>query len=122
VETYAVQSTENWIEDFGSAELRDGAATVSIDPLFAQTVNTDVAYHVYLTPNGDTQGLYVTEKQPGSFVVRETGGGRSSIAFDYRIVAKRKGHEAERLVDVTEQNRRLHEAILKPTPKPSAGN
>ena len=95
---------------------------MSIDPLFAQTVNTDVAYHVYLTPNGDTQGLYVTEKQPGSFVVRETGGGRSSIPFDYRIVAKRKGHEAERLVDVTEQNRRLHEAILKPTPKPSAGN
>jgi hypothetical protein len=117
VETYAVQSTENWIEDFGSGELRAGVATVTIDPEFAQTVNTEISYHIYLTPNGDTKGLYVTEKQPGSFVVREAGGGQSNIAFDYRIVAKRKGHESERLVDVTEQNRRLREAMLKHMPQ-----
>lgn len=37
-----------------------------------------------------------------SFVVRELGGG-TSIAFDYRIMAKRKDFEQFRLVDRTEQ-------------------
>jgi hypothetical protein len=103
VETYAVESSENWFEDFGSSKLVNGAATVTIDSTFAGTVNTDVSYHVYLTPNGDSKGLYVTNKGAGSFEVHESGGGSSSIAFDYRIVAKRRGHEAERLVDVTER-------------------
>ena len=38
-----------------------------------------------------------------SFEVRESGGGTASIAFDYRIVAKRRGFEAQRLTDVTEK-------------------
>ena len=35
--------------------------------------------------------------------MHELGGGKSDIAFDYKIVAKRTGHESERLVDVTEK-------------------
>jgi hypothetical protein len=34
--------------------------------------------------------------------VRESGGGTSTLSFDYRIVAKRRGYEALRHVDVTE--------------------
>jgi hypothetical protein len=58
-------------------------------------------YHVFVTPNGDCKGLYVAQKSAASFVVRELGGGTSSIAFDYRIMAKRKGFEQARLVDKT---------------------
>jgi hypothetical protein len=47
--------------------------------------------------------LYVTAKTASGFEVRELGGGKSSIAFEYRIMAKRVGHEGERLVDVTER-------------------
>ena len=36
-------------------------------------------------------------KTPTSFEVRELGGGDASIAFDYRIVAKRLGYEDVRL-------------------------
>jgi hypothetical protein len=39
------------------------------------------------------------------FEVRESGGGTSSLSFDYRIVAKRRGYEAQRLTDVTERFR-----------------
>jgi hypothetical protein len=60
-------------------------------------------YHVFLTPNGDCKGLYVAQKLPTSFVVRELGGGTASIAFDYRIMAKRKGYEQIRLADRTRQ-------------------
>lgn len=101
VETYAVQSAENWFEDAGSGELVNGVARVNLEPLFGQTVNTGIEYHVLLTPDGDCNGLYVTNKTATGFEVHELSGGRSSIAFEYRIMAKRVGHETERLVHVT---------------------
>jgi hypothetical protein len=103
VETYAVQSPENWMEDFGSGQLEKGVAVVTVDPAFAETVTGDANYHVFLTPRGDSKGLYVINATPTTFEVRESGGGTSSLAFDYRIVAKRRGFEAQRLVDVTER-------------------
>jgi hypothetical protein len=63
----------------------------------------DSSYHVFITPNGDSKSLYVISKTPTTFEVRESGGGTSSLSFDYRIVGKRRGFEAQRLVDVTER-------------------
>lgn len=98
----AVHSAEDWFEDAGSGQLSGGAAVVNIDSMFGETVNTGVEYHVFLTPNGDCKGLYVAQKSAASFVVRELGGGTSSIGFDYRIMAKRKGFEQVRLADRTQ--------------------
>jgi hypothetical protein len=107
VRTFATQSTESWFEDAGSGTLSAGVAHVTLDHTFAETVNANVDYHVFLTPNGDCKGLYIASKGPEGFEVRELGGGKSSIAFDYRIMAKRRGHEAERLTDVTDHEK-LH--------------
>jgi len=101
--TYAMQSAENWLEDAGSGQLSNGSARIELDPAFAQTVNAAVEYHVFLTPKGDSEGLYVSNETPQGFEVREQHGGHSSIAFDYRIMAKRKGYENVRLEDVTER-------------------
>jgi hypothetical protein len=101
VALYAIEGPENWFEDAGSAELTNGTATVELEPTFGQTVNTALDYHVFLTPNGDCKGLYIAQKSTTSFIVRELGGGNSSIAFDYRIMAKRKGYENIRLADKT---------------------
>lgn len=103
VALYSVQSPENWFEDFGSGALSNGSATVTLDPTFAQTVNTGTEYHVFLTPKGDCKGLYVANESAAGFEIRELGGGNSSVAFDYRIVAKRAGFENVRLADVTTQ-------------------
>ncbi|HXJ96528.1 MAG TPA: hypothetical protein VMT20_27125 [Terriglobia bacterium] len=100
VALYAVESPENWFEDFGIGQLRGGAAEVALDPEFLQTVDTASDYHVFLTPRGDCHGLYVASTTPGGFQVRELGGGSASIAFDYRIVAKRRGFETVRLEEV----------------------
>jgi hypothetical protein len=54
-------------------------------------------YYVSLTPLGDTRGLYVNAKSPAGFAVRETQGGRSGIAFDYRIVAHPSDANTDRL-------------------------
>jgi hypothetical protein len=113
VETYAVQSAENWIEDYGAATLSHGVAVVRIDSTFAKTINTGMDFHVFLTPGGDCKGLYVTNKTADSFEVRELGGGVSSISFDYKIVAKRRGFETQRLVDVTERDRQMQEHLPK---------
>jgi len=117
VETYSVQSAESWMEDFGSGSLENGRASIPIDPTFADAANTAVEYHVFLTPDGDCKGLYIANKTATGFEVHELGGGSSSIAFEYRIVAKRKGHEGERLTDVTERfNREKEAASHAPTP------
>jgi hypothetical protein len=81
--------------------------SIALDPTFAQTVNLGVDYHVFLTPNGDCKGLYVSQKSATSFEVHELGSGSSSVAFDYRIMAKRSGYENARLADVTEQYQKI---------------
>jgi len=101
VALYAVEAPENWFEDFGFGTLAAGAATVSLEPTFAQTVNTATEYHVFLTAKGDCKGLYVANETPAGFEVHELGGGQSNVAFDYRIIARRKGYENIRLADMT---------------------
>ena len=112
----SVQSPEAWSEDAGSGQLTGGQAVVNIESVFGQTINTGVEYHVFLTPNGDCKGLYVAEKSASSFVVKELGGGTSSIAFDYRIMAKRKSFENVRLADVTKAS------TIRKRPVKSAAN
>jgi hypothetical protein len=100
---YAVEAPENWFEDFGSGKLVDGVATVALDPAYSQTVNVNVSYHVFVTPKGDCEGLYVAKETPAGFEVHELRGGKSNVDFDYRIVARRRGYEAVRMADVTGQ-------------------
>lgn len=101
VRLYAMEAAENWFEDAGSAQLVNGKAAIRLEQLFAQTVNGDVDYHVFLTPNGDCEGLFVASKGAGGFEVRELHRGHSNISFDYRIMARRKGYENVRMEDVT---------------------
>ena len=97
----AIESPENWFEDFGSAQLVNGVAVVQLDPDFIQTVNAEKNYRVFPVPNGDCKGLYVTNKTANSFEVHELGGGTSNVSFDYRITAIRKNYEAVRFADHT---------------------
>lgn len=102
---YAIESPEVWFEDFGTASLEKGKATVAFDPLFAETVNLSEGYHVFLTPLAEEPVLlFVTAKSAGGFTVQGTtlDGRPAQAAFDYRIVAKRLGYEDVRLAPATE--------------------
>jgi hypothetical protein len=92
-----MESPELWFEDFGSGQLRDGMGEVALDSTFALAANMEPGYHVFLTPKGDCEGLYVANETATGFEVRELRGGKSSVAFDYRIVAKRRGYEGVRM-------------------------
>jgi len=97
VKVFSMESPEVWFEDFGAGQLMGGITTVSLDRKFTQTVNLAKGYHVFVTPKGDCKGLFVANETKDGFEVRELGGGQSSVAFDYRIVAHRNGYEAMRL-------------------------
>lgn len=85
------------IDDFGEAQLVDGRATVTLSADFANVVDRHANYLVFITPEGDSHGLYVTDKTTAGFSVRENGNGHSSLAFSYRIVAKPYGVTKPRL-------------------------
>ncbi len=109
VKLYGVASPENWFEDFGSGQLSGGSAQIALDPAFASTVNTGEAYHVFLTPRGDCEGLYVGATTAAGFEVRELHHGTSNISFDYRIGAKRRGYESVRLEDITDRMNKMRQ-------------
>jgi hypothetical protein len=94
---YATLATESWVEDFGTGQLVNGQAMVRLDPTFVSLVRSDQPYHVYLTPRGDCKGLFVGVAGGEGFTVGELQGGRSGVAFDYRVVAQRADISAPRL-------------------------
>jgi hypothetical protein len=95
--SYAPRQTVPSIDDFGEAQLVNGRAYVPLSADFANVVDGRAGYLVFLTPEGDNKGLYVTQKTHAGFVVRESQGGHSSVAFSYRIVAKPFGVDQPRL-------------------------
>lgn len=110
----AIESPKNWFEDFGSAQLVGGVATVRFDARFMQTVNSGVEYHVFLTPNGDCKGLYVNQKTATDFEVRELGNGNSNVKFDYRITALRKNYEKVRFADHSREFPLTRDGSIRP--------
>lgn len=95
--SYAPRESSPTMEDFGEAQLIDGSAYVRIDSAFANAIDQSKDYLVFVTPDGDNKGLYIATRSPLGFAVRESGGGRSTLTFSYRIVAKPYGSTEARL-------------------------
>ena len=79
VRMYCQESPEPWFEDFGTAELKNGRASVALDPEFDEVVKGD-DYRVFLTEIGDCGGLYVSRKGPHRFEVKSRAGADRAAA------------------------------------------
>jgi hypothetical protein len=99
---YCQESPEPYFEDFGRAQLLGGVANVALEREFAALV-AGGDYMVFLTPEGDTRGLCVSQRGPGAFQVRELQGGTGSVSFTYRIVTRRKDIPGLRFARVTDE-------------------
>jgi hypothetical protein len=86
---FALESPQSWFEDFGRARLQRGRARLALPADFAALVRTQ-GYHVFCSPEGDCNGLFVTKLTRNGFEVRELSAGTSNVSFSYRIVAQRK--------------------------------
>lgn len=96
---YTIESPECWFEDFGEGQLSMGKAEVRLDPEFASLVFAE-KYHVFITPYGESNGLFVTDRSPFGFCISEQQGGVSNVNFAYRVIAKRRDIAANRLAAV----------------------
>jgi hypothetical protein len=74
------------LENVGDGQLAGGHAYVTMDSTFAAQLDPAQSYHVFVTPEGDSNGLYVTGLTRSGFTVRENHNGTASVAFSYRIV------------------------------------
>jgi hypothetical protein len=100
---YAPLCPESWYEDYGRAQLVGGRVEVELDTDFVAVLGIeDGEYHVFLTPEGDTQGLYVESRSAKSFIVREQQAGTTDITFSYRVAAKNKHRQPKRLAILEE--------------------
>jgi hypothetical protein len=114
---YTLESPESWFEDFGRGEVVNGRGRVELDPDFAAVVRSD-DYHVFLSPEGNSNGLFVSERAPDGFEVREQRRGRSRLSFSYRVVARRRDVEVERLARAEELPAAVETPVSLPPVEP----
>lgn len=93
----AYETAEVYFGDIGEGEVKGGRCDIVIDPIFAETVNTELPYQVFLTPYGRGQ-IWVSERLPDKFIVEG-----DDIKFGYEIKAKRRGFEEVRLKEYIEK-------------------
>jgi hypothetical protein len=116
---HTVEAPESWFEDVGRAQLRQGVARVEVDPDFAAVSRLGDDYHVFLTPEGPSNGLYVTDRSSTGFEVREQGEGTSEISFSYRIMTRRADVGAGRLERIERPSEAGESGAAEPAERPS---
>lgn len=93
----AMESALPVFADMGTAVCDEsGVGFVDIGPVFAETIDTEYSYHVFLTQIGSKKIDYVAEKTPTHFIVKGEAGAR----FDWILYAPQKGHSGSRLQEV----------------------
>jgi hypothetical protein len=111
--TYSAEESVPTVEDLGEARLIAGHGQVIFDASFRSVANTASNYLAFITPDGDQKGLFVAQKTPAGFVVSEAQGGRDSLVFDYRVVARPLQNAGARLPIVPDRQPKLSSAIIR---------
>lgn len=90
---YCYETATPYFGDIGTAQTDEtGKCYIDIDDIFAETVNTDVEYQVFLQKEGKGD-LWIEEKTPTYFTVK----GTENLKFSWEIKAIQRDYEFERL-------------------------
>lgn len=92
---YCPEAPEVVFQDYGIGQLVDGFAHITLDPDLVININVSATHpmKVFITPEGDCNGVYVTNKSSDGFDVVELMGGRSNVSFSWQIVATRANEQ-----------------------------
>lgn len=102
----AYETAEYYFGDIGKSKTdKHGQVLIQLDPLFLETVNTSIPYHVFVSPY-DNATVWVEQKDHGSFIVKSS---KPNVEFSWEIKAKRLGYEDTRL-EVTQKE--IPEALI----------
>jgi hypothetical protein len=88
---YCMEAPEVLFQDYGTGELKNGIAHITLDKLLARNIKVDDKHplKVFIQPEGECNGVYVYNKTPDGFDVKELMKGQSNISFTWQIVASR---------------------------------
>lgn len=93
--TPAYETAESYLGDIGRNYTRENSEVwVEIDLLFSDTVNTDIAYEVFLQAY-DNARFWVSDFKSDKFLIKSD---KPMARFAWEIKAKRRGYENDRLV------------------------
>lgn len=88
---FSPEAPEILFQDFGMGRLSNGVARITIDPVLKNSlfVDSDHPLKVFVTLEGDCNGIYITDKSINGFTVKELQNGTSDVSFSWQIVANR---------------------------------
>lgn len=90
----AYETAEYYFGDIGKSKTDETMQVViKLDPLFLETVNTEIPYHVFVSSYSDAH-IWVEQISKDSFVVKSS---KPNAEFSWEIKAKRLGYEDNRL-------------------------
>ncbi|WP_432409966.1 hypothetical protein [Rasiella sp. SM2506] len=88
---FAPEAPEIVFQDYGVGKLINGQVYIPLDPVLKQSLFIDNEHplKVFVTLEGDCNGVYVTNKSADGFTVKELQNGTSNVPFSWQIVANR---------------------------------
>lgn len=92
----AFETSSPYFSDIGSGEIgTDGTISIFFDPVFAETVEMECEYQVFITRTSEEKMDWI-EKHEGYFIVHGVPG----ATFDWMLCAKQKTYSASRMENV----------------------
>ncbi len=99
----AYETAEYYFGDIGESQTdKQGIKIINLEPLFLETVNTNVPYQVFLSSYDDAK-VWVFARNNNMFIVKSD---KPNVKFAWEIKAKRKDYENVRLETVDLKNER----------------
>jgi hypothetical protein len=90
----AYEMTESYFGDMKRNQIVNGMCIINIDPMFLETVTSNMQYEVFVSPYGNGNvWVEPNEMYPTYFIVR----GSTDIPFVWELKVKQKGYENDRL-------------------------
>lgn len=91
--SYGSSSTDVDITTRGTANLNNGEAYISFKESFKNLVSETETINITVTPNGETNGLYISRITKDGFYVKENKNGKNSVTLNWIAIGTKKGYE-----------------------------
>jgi hypothetical protein len=89
----------------GTGTLIEGKAIIDFDDKYLVLISSQDPIIITVTPNGQTNGVYIESSKATGFTVVENNAGKSNVTFSWIAVATRKGYEnPENPVEILSNN------------------
>lgn len=92
--TYTPTSTKTDVTSRGKSVLESGGKYIAFDAAFKQMISDNPdEITITVTPNGNSNGVYVSSYDTNGFWVKENNNGTSTVNFTWIAISTRKGFE-----------------------------